>query len=173
MSAIGLIDANNFYCSAERAFDPALNNRPLVVVGNNDGIVVARSPEARQLGIPMCAPIFQVRNLLDRHNGVALSSNYTLYDDVSWRFQSCLEDFTPDVEHYSIDEVFVKMPLSCLRSLSETGREMREQVRALTGIPVSIGFSTTKSLAKIAVEIAIMWNFGDFQVWERLIGTLS
>ncbi len=153
MAAIGLIDANNFYASVERAFDPALNDRPLVILSNNDGCVVARSPEARLLGIPMGAPIFQVRRLLDRNNGLALSSNYTLYDDMSWRFQTTLEDFTPDVERYSIDEVFVKMPLSCLRSLSETGREMREQVRALTGVPVSIGFAETKTLAKIAVEI--------------------
>src|SRR5215813_8110224 len=154
MSAIGLIDANNFYASVERAFDPSLNNRPLVVLSNNDGCVVARSPEAKLLGIPMGAPIFQVRHLLDRHNGVALSSNYTLYDDMSWRFQTALEDFTPDVEHYSIDEVFVKMPLSSLRALSETGREMRAQVRALTGVPVSIGFAATKTLAKLATEIA-------------------
>jgi DNA polymerase V len=88
----------------------------------------------------MCAPIFQVRHLLDRNNGVALSSNYTLYDDLSWRFQSCLEDFTPDVEHYAIDEVFVKMPMSSWHTLTEIGREMKNQVRALTGISVSIGF---------------------------------
>src|SRR5215510_8959110 len=154
MSAIGLIDANNFYASVERAFDPSLNNRPLVVLSNNDGCVVARSPEAKLLGIPMGAPIFQVRHLLDRHNGVALSSNYTLYDDMSWRFQTALEDFTPDVENYSIDEVFVKMPASSWHTLTKTGREMREHVRALTGIPVSIGFAETKTLAKLAVEIA-------------------
>src|SRR5215471_11555692 len=153
-AAIGLIDANNFYASVERAFDPSLNNRPLVVLSNNDGCVVARSPEAKLLGIPMGAPIFQVRHLLDRHNGVALSSNYGLYDDMSWRFQTALEDFTPDVEHYSIDEVFVKMPLSSWHTLTETGRKMREQVRALTGIPVSVGFAETKTLAKIAMEIA-------------------
>ena len=88
---------------------------------------MARSPEAKLLGIPMCAPIFQVRHLLDRNNGVALSSNYTLYDDLSWRFQGCLEDFTPDVEHYSIDEVFVKMPMSSWHTLTETGREMKNQ----------------------------------------------
>src|SRR5215468_9806853 len=154
MSAIGLIDANNFYASVERAFDPALNNLPLVVLSNNDGCVVARSPESRKLDIPMGAPIFQIRGLLEKHNGLALSSNYTLYDEVSWRFQSFLEDFTPDIEHYSIDEVFVKMPLSSLRSLSETGREMRRQVRVLTGVPVSVGFAETKTLAKLAVEIA-------------------
>src|SRR5262245_1675170 len=154
MSAIRLIDANNYYSAVERAFDPALSGRPLVVIGNNDGIIVARSPEAKLLGIPMCAPIFQVRHLLDKNNGVALSSNYTLYDDLSWRFQSCLEDFTPDVEHYSIDEVFVKMPMSSCHTLTKTGREMKNQVRALTGIPVSIGFGETKTLAKLAVEIA-------------------
>jgi DNA polymerase V len=110
--------------------------------------------EAREIKIPMGAPIFQVRPLLDQHNGLTLSSNYTLYHDMSWRFQTCLEEFTPDVEHYSIDEVFVKMPLSSLRSLSETGREMKNQVRALTGIPVSVGFGETKTLAKIAIEIA-------------------
>jgi Nucleotidyltransferase/DNA polymerase involved in DNA repair len=128
MSVIGLIDANNFYASVERAFAPELDRRPLVVLSNNDGCVVARSPEARELKIPIGVPLFQIRHLLDRHNGVALSSHYTLYDDMSWRFQSCLEDFTPDIEHYSIDEVFVKMPLSSLRSLSETGHEMRRQV---------------------------------------------
>jgi len=154
MSAIAVVDADNFYASAERAFDPALHDRPLVVLGNNDGITVSRSPEAKLLGIPMGAPIFQVRRLLDRNNGVALSSNYTLYHDMSWRFQSCLEDFTPDIEHYSVDELFLKMPLSSLRSLSETGREMRRQVRVLTGIPVSVGFGETKTLAKLAVEIA-------------------
>src|SRR5215470_19166956 len=132
-SAIGLIDANNFYASVERAFDPALNNRPLVVLSNNDGCVVARSPEAKMLGIQMGVPIFQVRHLLERHRGVALSSNYTLYDDISWRFQTTLEDFTPDVEHYSIDEVFVKMPMSSLSKLAETGRAMIDQIRALTG----------------------------------------
>jgi DNA polymerase V len=92
--------------------------------------------------------------LLERRNGVALSSNYGLYDDMSWRFQTALEDFTPDVEHYSIDEVFVKMPLSSWKTLATTGREMRDQVKALTGIPVSVGFGETKTLAKIAMEIA-------------------
>src|SRR5262249_45082591 len=115
---------------------------------------VSRSPEAKRLGIPMAAPVFQVRRLLERHNGVELSSNYSLYHDMSWRFQSCLEDFTPDIEHYSVYELFLKMPLSSLRSLSETGREMRRQVRALTGIPVSVGFGETKTLAKLAVELA-------------------
>ena len=154
MSAIAVVDADNFYASAERTFDPALHNRPLIVLSNNDGCVVSRSPEAKLLGIPMGAPVFQIRRLLDRNNGLALSSNYSLYADMSWRFQTALEDFSPDIEHYSIDELFLKMPLSCLRTLSETGREMRRQVRALTGIPVSVGFGETKTLAKLAVELA-------------------
>jgi DNA polymerase V len=154
MSAIAVVDADNFYTSAEKTFDPSLNGRPLVVLGNNDGIIVSRSSEAKRLGIPMGAPLVEVRSLLDRNNGVALSSNYTLYHDMSWRFQTALEDFSPDLEHYSVDELFVKMPLSSLHTLTETGREMRRQVRALTGIPVSIGFAETKTLAKLAVELA-------------------
>jgi DNA polymerase V len=154
VAAIGLIDANNFYASVERAFDPALDDRPLVILSNNDACVVARNIYARKIGIPMGAPIFQVRHLLDRHNGLALPSHYTLYADLSWRFQTVLEDFSPDIEHYSIDEAFVKMPASNWRTLTETGRKMREQVRALTGVPVSVAFGETKTLAKIAISIA-------------------
>jgi DNA polymerase V len=99
MCAIGLIDANNFYCSVEEVFDPALHHRPLVVLSNNDGCVVARNISARKLTIPMGAPVFQIRHLLERHDGVALSSNYGLYADLSWRFQSLLEEFSPDIEN--------------------------------------------------------------------------
>jgi DNA polymerase V len=154
MSVIGLVDANNFYCSVEAAFDPELQSRPIVVLSNNDGCVVSRNIEARMLKIPMGAPAFQIRPLLEKHNGVDLSSNYTLYDDLSLRFQTALEDFSPDIEHYSIDEVFMRMPVSNWRTLTETGRKMREQVRALTGVAVSVGFGETKTLAKIAIEIA-------------------
>lgn len=150
----GLIDANNFYASAERAFDARLSGRPVVVLSNNDGCVVARSKEAKQIGIPMGAPLFEVRNRLENYNAVILSSNYELYADMSWRFQTLLEDFSPDVEQYSIDEVFVKMPLSRYCTLTETGRQIREAVQALTGIPVSVGFGRTKTLAKIAIELA-------------------
>ncbi len=151
---ICLIDANNFYAAAEQAFDPKLVGRSVVVLSNNDGCVVARSAAAKRLGIQMAAPIFEVRRLLEQNDGVILSSNFGLYADLSWRFQAVLDDFTPDVEHYSIDEVFVRFPLSFQRSFSDVGREMRERVRALTGIPVSVGFAETKTLAKIAVEIA-------------------
>ena len=107
MSAIAVVDADNFYTSAEKTFDPSLNGRPLVVLGNNDGIIVSRSSEAKRLGIPMGAPLVEVRSLLDRNNGVALSSNYTLYHDMSWRFQTALEDFSPDLEHYSLSLIHI------------------------------------------------------------------
>ena len=152
--AIGLIDANNFYASVEKVFDPALAGRPLVVLSNNDGCIVARSAEAKAIGIPMGAPIFEVRSLLEQHGGEALSSNYALYADLSWRFQTVFEDYTPEIEHYSIDELFVRMTGVTARSLDAVGRRMREEVRALTGVPVSVGFAETKTLAKIAVEIA-------------------
>lgn len=152
-SALGLIDANNFYASAERVFDPRLARRPVVVLSNNDGCIVARSKEAKQIGIPMGAALFEYRRKLEAVNAAIMSSNYTLYDDMSRRFQEVLDDFTPDVEHYSIDECFVKMPL-CYHDLAGTGHEMRNRVRALSGIPVSVGFAATKTLAKLAVEIA-------------------
>src|SRR5262245_46826779 len=153
MAAIGLIDANSFYASAERVFNPALSGRPVVVLSNNDGNVVARSKEAKQIGIPMGAPLFKVRGVLETHDAKILSSNYELYADMSRRFQSLIGDYTPDIEYYSQDEVFVKMPL-CRQDLVQTGHDIRFRVRALSGIPVSVGFGPTKTLAKVAVELA-------------------
>lgn len=154
MAVIALVDANNFYASTEQAFNPRWAGRPVVVLSNNDGCIVARSKEAKRIGIPMAAPLFEVRNILDRHNAVILSSNYALYADMSYRFQSALEFFSPDIEHFSVDEAFVQMPLSAYRTLTTIGREMRQQVFSLTGIPVSVGFARTKTLAKIAIELA-------------------
>jgi DNA polymerase V len=154
MPIIALVDANNFYASAEQAFNPRLTGRVIVVLSNNDGCVVARSKEAKRIGIPMAAPLFEIRNLLERHNAVILSSNYPLYADMSYRFQATLENFSPDIEHYSIDEAFVQMPLSAYQTLTETGREMRRQIYDQTGIPVSVGFARTKTLTKIAIELA-------------------
>ena len=153
MNSIGLIDANNFYASAERAFDPKLDRRPVVVASNNDGNAVARSKEAKALGIKMGQPVFEIRKLLEKNNGVILSSNYELYADMSWRFQTLLYDHSPDIEHYSIDEVWAKMPPS-RKPLTETGHEIREMVHALTGLPVSVAFAETKTLAKVAMELA-------------------
>jgi DNA polymerase V len=151
---IGLVDANDYYTSAQVAFDPALAQRPVVVLSNNDGCIVSRNKLAKKLGVGMAVPLFEVRELLEKHHAVILSSNFELYSDLSWRFQGVLEEFTPDIEHYSIDEVFLRLPLCYQKSLVEIGHEMRFRVKALTGIPVSVGFARTKTLAKIAIEHA-------------------
>lgn len=153
LSPLALVDADNFYTSAESAFNPRLAGRPVVVLSNNDGNVIARSKEAKALGIKMAQPLFQVRGLLEAHDAAILSSNYELYADLSLRFQTLLYDYSPDIEHYSADEVWMKMPLS-RRSLTETGHEMRDTIQALTGLPVSVGFAETKTLAKVAIEFA-------------------
>jgi len=106
-SSIGLIDCNNFYVSCERVFDAKLHKRPVVVLSNNDGCVVARSNEAKALGITMGAPLFQVQHIVDRFDVKVLSSNYALYGDMSHRVMTTLQEFTPDVEVYSIDEAFL------------------------------------------------------------------
>jgi len=153
MVSIGLVDANAFYASAEAAHDPTLAGRPVVVLSNNDGNIVARNKAAKALGVKMSQPFFEVRRLLEKHNAAVFSSNYELYAFASWSFQTVLYDFSPDIEHYSVDEVWMQMPYS-RDSLTMTGHEIKETVRALSGIPVSVGFAETKTLAKVAMEIA-------------------
>jgi DNA polymerase V len=152
MKIFALVDCNNFYVSCERVFDPSLKERPVVVLSNNDGCVIARSEEAKQLGIPMGSPFFKCRELLERSNGAVLSSNYALYGDMSARVMRILGGFTPDMELYSIDEAFLLFTGSGDRT--ELGRAVRQRVRRWTGIPVSIGFGPTKTLAKIANRVA-------------------
>ncbi|HEY9283356.1 MAG TPA: Y-family DNA polymerase [Pyrinomonadaceae bacterium] len=153
MNAIALVDCNNFYASCERVFDARLVGRPVVVLSNNDGCVVARSNEAKALGIRMGAPLFQVRDLVDLHNVAVLSSNYALYGDMSARVMHALQEFSPEVEVYSIDEAFLS--LDCRPEwLPELGRRIRERVYKLTGVPVSVGIAATKTLSKFAGEIA-------------------
>ena len=103
-----LIDCNNFYVSCERVFNPALNGKPVVVLSNNDGCAISRSDEAKKLGIPMGAPIFKYKSIINQHNVVVLSSNYPLYADMSNRVMTTISKFIPDVEIYSIDEAFLK-----------------------------------------------------------------
>lgn len=144
---IGLCDANNFYVSCERVFNPKLEGRPVIVLSNNDGCAVARSNEAKALGIKMGAPVFQIQDLIHQHQVQVLSSNYALYGDLSNRVMQTLHNFTPDVEVYSIDEAF----LGWSGELSESAlTTLRATVKRWTGIPVSIGLATTKTLAKIA-----------------------
>jgi DNA polymerase V len=150
-----LVDCNNFYVSCERVFNPKLAGRPVVVLSNNDGCIVSRSEEAKAIGVKMGAPLYQAQALLDAHNAAVFSSNYALYGDMSRRIAETLEEFTPDIEIYSIDEAFLH--LECEgegEQLADTGQEIRRRVGRWTGIPVCIGIAETKTLAKVAVEIA-------------------
>lgn len=145
---IALIDCNNFYVSCERVFNPKLIGMPVVVLSNNDGCVVARSKEAKALGVPMGAPAFEWREVFERGKVRVLSSNYTLYGDLSGRVMEVLEGFSPEVEVYSIDEAFLGVEDGAI------GEKIRERVLQWVGIPVSVGIAKTKTLAKIAAELA-------------------
>jgi DNA polymerase V len=151
-----LVDCNNFYCSCERVFNPKLENRPLVVLSNNDGCAIARSNEAKALGIRMGEPWFKLRDLVKYHGIVGLSSNYTLYGDMSQRVMQVLREFTPDVEVYSIDESFLRIERMrrLWPSYTHMGQAIRARVRQWTGIPVCVGIGPTKTLAKLANHIA-------------------
>ena len=151
---LALVDCNSFYASCERVFDPRLRGRPVVVLSNNDGCVVARSPEAKALGIAMGTPFFQIRDLVARHGIVVRSSNYTLYGDLSARIMAVLGRFTPHLEVYSIDEAFLDLGGVPADRLAECGRTIRRTVLRWTGIPVSIGIGPTKTLAKVANRLA-------------------
>lgn len=144
---IALIDGNNFYVSCERVFDPRLNDVPVIVLSNNDGCAVARSAEAKALGIKMGDPLFKIRDKVQEHGIRVLSSNYTLYGDMSRRVVDALGQFSPKVEIYSIDESFVD--LSGFQSVVKQAVEMRMAVRELTGIPTCVGIAPTKTLAKL------------------------
>jgi len=149
-----LVDCNNFYASCERVFRPDLNNKPIVVLSNNDGCVIARSNEAKTLGVPMGAAAYQFQKLFDEKNIHVFSSNYALYGDMSMRVMTLLNNFSPDMEVYSIDEAFLKFEGFQHFNLAEIGKQMRYKVTKGTGIPVSIGFAPTKALAKVANKIA-------------------
>ncbi|WBO86813.1 Y-family DNA polymerase [Hymenobacter yonginensis] len=152
----GLVDGNNFYVSCERVFQPRLDGRPVVVLSNNDGNVVSRSAEAKQLGIAMGAPFFEVRELLRRHKGQALSSNYALYGDMSRRVMARLADQVPAVEVYSIDEAFLDLHglTAFCGTLDARVQRLRQDVLRCTGIPTCVGMGPTKTLAKVANRLA-------------------
>jgi DNA polymerase V len=152
--ALVLIDANNFYASCEQALDPALLGRPVVVLSNNDGCVVSRSSEARQLGIAMGRPYFQIADQLVRHGVVVRSSNYALYGDMSQRLMSSLEPWVAELEVYSIDEAFARLPRPAHGDLSGWASELRSRIRRCLGLPIAIGIAPSKVLAKIANHIA-------------------
>jgi len=149
-----LIDCNNFYASCERVFRPDLNGKPIVVLSNNDGCVIARSNEAKELGIPMGATDFEYESLFKKQNVHVFSANFALYGDMSNRVMSILSDYSPEMEIYSIDECFLKLTGFEHYNLLDYGQQMRQKVVKWTGVPVSVGFAPTKSLAKLANRIA-------------------
>ena len=149
-----LIDCNNFYASCERVFQPNLIDKPIVVLSNNDGCVIARSNEAKSLGIPMGAPAFKYKKKFEDNKVEVFSSNFKLYGDMSNRVMSIIAQFAPNIEIYSIDEAFVKFEGFSEDIIDQKCREIIETVMKWTGIPISIGLAETKSLAKVANRVA-------------------
>jgi len=149
-----LVDCNNFYASCQRVFEPHLRNQPIVILSNNDGCVIARSNEAKALGVPMGAPAFEYQKLFEEKKIFVYSSNYALYGDMSSRVMNILSTYTPEMEVYSIDEAFLKFKGFGLFDLDALGLDMQRKVTKGTGIPVSVGIAPTKALAKVANKIA-------------------
>jgi DNA polymerase V len=150
----GLIDCNNFYASCERVFNPLLVGRPIVVLSNNDGCVIARSNEAKALGIPMGEPAYKLKDVIENHNVAVFSSNYTLYGDMSHRVMTTISTFVPDMEIYSIDEAFLHFGGYENIDLRELGLKIVRTTTKGTGIPLSLGIAPTKTLAKVASKFA-------------------
>ncbi|EII5633511.1 translesion error-prone DNA polymerase V subunit UmuC [Vibrio cholerae] len=155
MPVFALVDCNNFYASCEKLFRPDLKDTPVVVLSNNDGCVVARSREAKLLGIKMGVPVFQIKAEMQRHGILAFSSNYALYADLSSRVMRTLEEMAPRVEVYSIDEAFLDLTgIESAISLVEFGQQVRERIGHWIGITVCVGIAPTKTLAKLANHAA-------------------
>ncbi|MFL2626872.1 MAG: Y-family DNA polymerase [Dehalococcoidia bacterium] len=156
MSIFALVDCNNFYASCERVFNPRLIGKPIVVLSNNDGCVIARSNEAKDLGIPMGAPYYQHKSFIEKNNVKVFSSNYQFYGDMSQRVMKSLSMMLPnqDVEIYSIDEAFLRLDGFAMRDLFDWSLEVRNNILQWTGIPTSIGIAPTKTLSKIANHVA-------------------
>jgi DNA polymerase V len=152
--SFALIDGNSFYCSCERVFDPKLKRRPVIVLSNNDGCAVARTAEAKALGIKMGAPMFSIRDLCRREGVVVFSSNYTLYGDMSRRMNTVYQGFASDIEVYSIDESFLDATPIEPMMRTEWGHDLRSTVSTWTGVPTCVGIGPTKTLAKLANKIA-------------------
>jgi DNA polymerase V len=155
---LALVDCNNFYVSCERVFRPDLIDKPVLVLSNNDGCVVARSKEVKDLGIKMGVPLFQIQQLVNQHQIKLFSSNYTLYADMSARVMSTLEEFAPSLEVYSIDEAFLDLTGVCHRDPIAYGHRIKKAVVRATGIPVCVGMGPTKTLTKLANFAAKRWQ---------------
>ena len=151
---IALVDCNNFYASCERLFSPSLMNKPIVVLSNNDGCVIARSNEAKAIGIEMGAPAFLMEEMLAKNKVAVFSSNYTLYGDLSNRVMQTLREFAPKIEIYSIDEAFLDLSELKYQDLFQLGQTIRERIITDIGLPVTVGIAPTKTLAKMANRFA-------------------
>ena len=163
-----LVDCNNFYASCERVFNPKLEGKPIVVLSNNDGCIVARSNEAKALGIPMGAPYFKYKDVIKRNNVEVFSSNYTFYGDMSARVMTSLRSIVGEIEIYSIDEAFLDVSEFYYCNLEDTAKEIKKLVQQWTGIPISIGIGTTKTLAKVANRQAKKYESSDvFDIREE------
>jgi len=154
-----LVDVNSFYASCETVFRPDLKGKPVIVLSNNDGCVIARSAEAKKLDIGMGGPYFKIKDVLRRHNVHVFSSNYALYADMSLRVMTILEEMAPAVEIYSIDEAFMNLTgVRNCRVLEEFGREVQDRIKRETHLAVGVGIAPTKTLAKLANHAAKKWS---------------
>jgi DNA polymerase V len=175
-----LVDCNNFYCSCERLFNPKLEHKPIIVLSNNDGCAIARSEEAKLLGIDMGTPAFMLRGLIDEKKVQVFSSNYTLYGDISDRVMQTMGSFVPRIEIYSIDEAFLDMHDMHYNDLLRLGVDIRKTIKKNIGIPVTVGIAATKTLAKMAnrfakkkrKDVGVYWAANEELVNEMLHYTL-
>ncbi len=155
MSAVfALVDCNNFYTSCEKIFYPALEGKPVVVLSNNDGCIIARSEEAKSVGIKMGIPVFEISEIIRKHKVHVFSTNYALYGDISQRVMNVLAELSPNIEIYSIDEAFLDLSGIPANKLASYGKRIKQTVKKWTGVPVSIGIAPSKTLAKLANHIA-------------------
>ncbi|HEJ7069440.1 TPA: DNA polymerase V subunit UmuC, partial [Serratia marcescens] len=154
-----LVDVNSFYASCETIFRPDLRGRPVIVLSNNDGCVIARSAEAKALGVPMGAPYFKIKEEMHRRNVAVFSSNYALYADMSRRVMDTLEEMAPAVEIYSLDEAFLRLDgVAHCEALEQFGRRVRDRIRRELHLTVGVGIAPSKTLAKLANFAAKKWR---------------
>ncbi|HEY9826948.1 MAG TPA: Y-family DNA polymerase [Stenomitos sp.] len=170
---LALCDCNSFYASCEVVFAPHLQGKPVIVLSNNDGAVVARSLEAKRIGIPMGEPLFKIQHLIKQHHVQVFSSNYSLYGDMSQRVMQALAQFTPELEIYSIDEAFLSLDNFRQLDFFKHGLNIKATVHKWTGIPVSIGIAPTKVLAKVAGDLAKKDAQGVFLLPEQYTEILA
>lgn len=168
-----LIDCNNFYVSCERVFNPKIINKPTVVLSNNDGCIIARSQEVKDLGIQMGTPIFKIKELVEKEKINVYSANFPLYGDMSHRVMMCISEFVHDIEIYSIDEAFIELTNQKVNNVTNFCKELKNTIEKWTGIPVSIGVGCTKTLAKAANRLAKkkfrdigVFNFFDYKGFD-------